>query len=154
MLIQHILVVCYSDVRIDSRGSSEYNNEFEMKKVIVSINVDYTCLDKPWLDLQYHDSGKTSIKTPEELENEMQEPPGPIDEKILDRIQGSMVGMALGDALGAHVEFRPHQYMVQNRVTDLEGGGTWGLRKGQVLLFHYNIDQRKISDVFSREEFE
>jgi len=84
----------------------------------------------------------------------MQEPPGPIDEKILDRIQGSMVGMALGDALGAHVEFRPHQYMVQNRVTDLEGGGTWGLRKGQVLLFHYNIDQRKISDVFSREEFE
>ena len=43
--------------------------------------------------------------------------------------------MALGDALGAHVEFRPHEYMIQNRVTDLVGGGTWGLKKGQVLSF-------------------
>ncbi len=41
--------------------------------------------------------------------------------------------MALGDALGAHVEFRPHEYMVQNPVSDLKAGGTWGLKKGQVL---------------------
>jgi ADP-ribosyl-[dinitrogen reductase] hydrolase len=66
----------------------------------------------------------------------MEEPLSPIDENILDRIQGSMVGMALGDALGAHVEFRPRQYLIDNPVTDLQPGGTWGLRKGQVLLFH------------------
>jgi ADP-ribosyl-[dinitrogen reductase] hydrolase len=68
----------------------------------------------------------------------MEDPPGKIDEKILDRVQGSIIGMALGDALGAHVEFRPHQYMIKNPVTDLKGGGTWGLEKGQVLLFHLN----------------
>jgi len=62
----------------------------------------------------------------------MEEPRGPIDKKILDRIQGSIIGMALGDALGAHVEFRPHQYMVANPVEHLVGGGTWGLKKGQV----------------------
>jgi ADP-ribosylglycohydrolase len=62
----------------------------------------------------------------------MEEPSSSIDEDILNRIQGSIIGMALGDALGAHVEFRPHQYMVANPVKDLVGGGTWGLEKGQV----------------------
>ena len=62
----------------------------------------------------------------------MQDPPGAINEKILDRIQGSLIGLALGDALGAHVEFRPHQYLLENPVKDLEGGGTWGLKRGQV----------------------
>jgi hypothetical protein len=75
------------------------------------------------------------IKKPNELENEMEDPPGEIDKVLLDRIQGSIVGMTLGDSLGAHVEFRPHEYMVENRVTGLEGGGTWGLDKGQV-KFH------------------
>ncbi len=92
-------------------------------------------MDKPWLDLQFHDKNQQSIKKPNELENEMREPPGPINQNKLNRVQGSMIGMALGDALGAHVEFRPHEYMVQNPVTDLEGGGTWGLQKGQVLSF-------------------
>jgi hypothetical protein len=91
------------------------------------------CLDKTWLDLQYHDPTRRLIKKPGDLENEMQEPPmSEIDEKVLDRIKGSMVGMALGDALGAHVEFRPRQYMLENPVKDLQGGGTWGLQKGQV----------------------
>ena len=92
------------------------------------------CLDKPWLDLQYNGNKKAAIKNPNELAKEMEEPPGPIDEDILNRIQGSMIGMALGDALGAHVEFRPRQYMVEHPVTDLKAGGTWGLQKGQVLL--------------------
>lgn len=43
-----------------------------------------------------------------------------------------MAGLALGDALGAHVEFRPQSYLAEHPVTGLEGGGTWGLLKGQV----------------------
>ncbi|CAF4029909.1 unnamed protein product, partial [Rotaria sp. Silwood1] len=89
---------------------------------------------KKWLCLQYHSDNQ--IKKPDELENEMQEPLSPINEKLLDRICGSLIGMALGDALGAHVEFRPHEYLLANPVKDLEGGGTWGLKKGQVLSLH------------------
>jgi hypothetical protein len=69
---------------------------------------------------------------PDELEEYMEYPPGQVDDKILDHIHGSMIGMALGDALGAHVEFRPHAFMLEHPVTDLQGGGTWGLQKGQV----------------------
>jgi ADP-ribosylglycohydrolase len=63
---------------------------------------------------------------------------------ILDKIQGSLIGMALGDALGAHVEFRPYQYLLANPVKDLEGGGTWGLRKGQVLCLYHILHKRKL----------
>ena len=92
-------------------------------------------MNKPWLDLQFHDKKQQSGKKLDELEKEMRDPPNQIDQNILNRIQGSMIGLALGDALGAYVEYRPHEYMVQNPVTDLEGGGTWGLKKGQVLSF-------------------
>jgi hypothetical protein len=51
--------------------------------------------------------------------------------------------MALGDALGAHVEFRPHQYLVENPVTELEGGGTWGLKQGQVWCLDHILYQKK-----------
>jgi hypothetical protein len=50
-----------------------------------------------------------------------------------------LIGLALGDALGAHVEFRPRQYLLSNPVKDLEGGGTWGLKKGQVVLYLHSI---------------
>ncbi|UJR10153.1 hypothetical protein I4U23_014370 [Adineta vaga] len=53
------------------------------------------------------------------------------DEKILPRIQGALLGLAVGDALGASVEFRPHSYLKQHPVTDMQGGGTWGLKAGQ-----------------------
>ena len=69
----------------------------------------------------------------------MQNPPGHVDKSILDRVHGSMMGMALGDAIGAHVEFRPRAYLVENPVTDLTGGGTWGLNKGQVSSTYINI---------------
>ncbi|CAF3344108.1 unnamed protein product [Rotaria socialis] len=87
--------------------------------------------DKTWIDIQFHDKEKTIVKKPDEFENEMNEPDALINEEILNRIQGSMVGLALGDALGAYVEFRPRQYLVDHPVTDLESGGTWGLTKGQ-----------------------
>jgi ADP-ribosyl-[dinitrogen reductase] hydrolase len=64
----------------------------------------------------------------------MGHPPKPIDEKLLDHIRGSMIGLAIGDALGAHVEFRPRQYLLDHPVTDLQAGGTWGLVKGQVFI--------------------
>ncbi|CAF1417095.1 unnamed protein product, partial [Rotaria sordida] len=84
-----------------------------------------------WLGLQFHDLNKQSIKKPDELENQMSHPPGQIDPNILDRIQGSMIGLTIGDALGASVEFRPYQYLKDHPVTDLCEGGTWGLEKGQ-----------------------
>lgn len=52
------------------------------------------------------------------------------DSEILPRIQGSLIGLAVGDALGAHVEFRPKAYLDSHPVTDMEGGGTWGLQAG------------------------
>ena len=83
--------------------------------------------DKRWLNLQFHDDNKTSIIRPHELEGQIQHPPKPVHkEEIFDRIAASMLGMAIGDALGAHVEFRPHDYLVEHPVTDLSAGGTWG----------------------------
>jgi ADP-ribosylglycohydrolase len=50
---------------------------------------------------------------------------------ICNRIIGSLVGLAIGDALGASVEFRPQQYLAANPVRKMEGGGTWGLDAGK-----------------------
>lgn len=99
-------------------------------------------LDKRWINCQYHDLECTSIKKPDEIENETEDPPINYDKQILDRIRGSMFGMALGDALGAHVEFRPREYFSDKPVEDLQGGGTWGLQKGQVFFLqnHFSIE--------------
>ncbi|CAF4662538.1 unnamed protein product, partial [Rotaria sp. Silwood2] len=48
-----------------------------------------------------------------------------------DRVIGSLVGLAIGDALGASVEFRPQQYLAANPIRKMEGGGTWGLEAGK-----------------------
>ncbi|CAF3580666.1 unnamed protein product [Rotaria sp. Silwood1] len=107
----------------------------------------FLSLDKHWLDLQYHDADKQLIKKPNEVEiDTIDYPPWTRNNDIVDRIQGSMFGLAIGDALGAHVEFRPHSYMEANPVKDLQGGGTWGLEKGQVkfnldiILFEYILN--------------
>jgi ADP-ribosylglycohydrolase len=50
---------------------------------------------------------------------------------VCNRIIGSLVGLAVGDALGASVEFRPQQYLAANPVRKMEGGGTWGLDAGK-----------------------
>ncbi|CAF0923821.1 unnamed protein product [Rotaria sordida] len=98
-----------------------------------SLPIDSRCqfrAEQSWVDLKFH-SDNALIKKPDELVPEMKDPPNDVDTKILNRIKGSMFGMALGDALGAHVEFRPQSYLKANPVTDLESGGTWGLEKGQ-----------------------
>lgn len=95
-------------------------------------NHSSTYLDKWWVNLYPKNDGL--IKKPAELDNYIESPPDSADEKIRDRIQGSLIGMTLGDALGAHVEFRPHGYLLENPVQTLNGGGTWGLVKGQVSL--------------------
>ena len=84
------------------------------------------------MDLQFHDKNQLEIKKPEELESKLNHPPHLKDSKLVDRILGSLFALAIGDALGAHVEFRPHQYLMENPVKDLCEGGTWGLKKGQV----------------------
>ncbi|CAF1497189.1 unnamed protein product, partial [Adineta steineri] len=105
------------------------NTDMQEKPTTPSVLSSSVHADIRWLNPQYHENDL--IKKPAELENDMNVPSGPIDKDILNRVQGSMIGMALGDALGAHVEFRPHQYLVQHPVTKLESGGTWGLSKGQ-----------------------
>ncbi|CAF1379176.1 unnamed protein product [Rotaria sordida] len=56
---------------------------------------------------------------------------GTEEAKQLNCIQGSLLGLAVGDALGASVEFRPHQYLVVHPVKKMQSGGTWGLKAGQ-----------------------
>lgn len=58
-------------------------------------------------------------------------PSEPQDLDVHYRILGSLTGLAVGDALGASVEFRPRQYLVEHPVYDMMPGGTWGLRAGQ-----------------------
>ena len=56
-----------------------------------------------WLTLQKTE--KNSIRTPSDLEDQLADPPmANLDQDILDRVQGSICGLAIGDALGAHVE--------------------------------------------------
>ncbi len=48
-----------------------------------------------------------------------------------EKVVSSLVGLAIGDALGASVEFRPRQYLLEHPVNDMQSGGTWGLNAGQ-----------------------
>ena len=80
------------------------------------------------------------------------------NEEVLKRFQGSLVGLAIGDALGASVEFRPHDYMLEHPVNDMCGGGTWGLDKGKwtddtsmALCLSASLVARKAFDV--RDQF-
>lgn len=48
---------------------------------------------------------------------------------LLDRYKGSLLGLAIGDALGAPIEFRPPGSFTP--ITTFQGGGTHGLKPGQ-----------------------
>ena len=103
------------------------------KRIDRYLIINFTLVDKLWTEWQI--SPKTKLI---KIENEMDEPIGEVDENVLNRVQGSLIGMALGDTLGAHVEFRPHEYLLFNSVKHLEEGRTRGLDKGQVgLLFNF-----------------
>ncbi|CAF1005426.1 unnamed protein product [Adineta ricciae] len=106
----------------------KFIRHFRKKQPNCDIECQFTT-EKVWFDLQYDDYKK--IKKPGDLIFDMQYAPVTANEDMLDKIQGSMCGMALGDALGAHVEFRSHTYLQENPVSDLRGGGTWGLKEGQ-----------------------
>lgn len=64
-----------------------------------------------------------------------------------------MIGMALGDAVGACVEFRPHNFLKHHPVTTLKGGGTWGLKTGQVISFsrYIYVALKRCSTYLQRE---
>jgi ADP-ribosyl-[dinitrogen reductase] hydrolase len=48
---------------------------------------------------------------------------------VLDRYQGTLLGLACGDAVGTTVEFCPRGSF--SPVTDMTGGGPFGLEAGQ-----------------------
>ncbi|CAF1029346.1 unnamed protein product [Didymodactylos carnosus] len=86
--------------------------------------------DKVWLNPQY-DPSSNKIIQPDKIKFNLPPRHKNPDDNAFDRIAGSMLGMAIGDALGAHVEFRPHSFLQQYPVEQLLGGGTWGLNAGQ-----------------------
>lgn len=88
-------------------------------------------LDHVWL--KSHDE-RNVITTPYNLIPFVKPVPS-VDNTPINRIMGSIVGLAIGDALGAPVEFRPYEYLQEKPVTDFQNGGTWSLKKGQVSLF-------------------
>ncbi|WP_328286500.1 ADP-ribosylglycohydrolase family protein [Ureibacillus manganicus] len=52
---------------------------------------------------------------------------------MLDKIQGGLFGLAIGDALGATTEFMTKEEIENEygRVTEIVGGGIWGVEKGE-----------------------
>ncbi len=54
--------------------------------------------------------------------------PSSTPEQIRDRALGAFLGLAVGDAVGTTLEFRPRD--AQERLEDMEGGGPFGLSAG------------------------
>lgn len=121
-----------------------------------SIVFIYDHLVRLHLDLSVPNKNEVTVPSPLVIGSKLSSPPGNIAAKeTLDRIQGSLFGLVIGDALGAHVEFRPRAYMLENPVKDLEGGGTWGLQKGEVCsynpLFHFFFEESRFVKSFEKD---
>ena len=66
-------------------------------------------LEKIWLTFQFHDTDQKIIKKPNEFKIKQEHYPSLSNQdNILNKVKGSLFGLAIGDTLGAHVEFRPH----------------------------------------------
>lgn len=48
---------------------------------------------------------------------------------LIDRMRGALLGLAVGDAVGTSVEFKPRGSFAP--VTDMTGGGPFGLTAGE-----------------------
>ncbi len=60
-----------------------------------------------------------------------QPPPTPEGPDLLDRARGVILGLAVGDALGAALEFAPRTASPKDYLRDMAGGGPFGLKPGQ-----------------------
>ena len=93
-------------------------------------------LVRKWLDPRFHqdEKGEKRAQMMHEFVSEIPDPPSSeVDGILLNHITGALVGLALGDALGAPIQFRTREYLVKNPVRGLSAGGPWGLLKGQVI---------------------
>ena len=50
-------------------------------------------------------------------------------DRVLNRFRGCLLGLAVGDAVGTAVEFRPRGSF--EPLTEMVGGGPFGLQPGQ-----------------------
>ena len=133
---------CSTDhTKITMEDNLEFNEDHHTAKslsskirfhYLIANSSSFFQLEEECLNLRFHDFQRRSVIKPAELQNQLEKPPMNKNTGNENGIVGSMFGLAIGDALGAHVEFRPHDYLLQNPVTDFEAGGTWGLAKGQV----------------------
>lgn len=119
-------------VKEPTRDPSSMRMSFLSTNSFRSIVFIYYHLVRLHLDLSIRNKNEVTVPRPLVIASQLSSPPNIAEKTTFNRVRGSLFGLAIGDALGAHVEFRPRAYMLEHPVNDLEGGGTWGLQKGQV----------------------
>ena len=77
---------------------------------------------------QPHDNCQQTTRLTRQDEHCVPSPPDGVDPQRRDRCRGALLGLAIGDALGTTLEFRPPGSF--QPLTDMMGGGHFCLRKG------------------------